>query len=192
MKRACSVDGCLRPYHANGYCSSHDHRFRRHGDPLKGKTAYGEPWRYLQNVILLMETDECINWPFARNSNGYGMVTARKHYQLVHRVICEQVNGPPPSPDHEAAHTCGKGHEACVNKRHLVWKTHAENMGDTLIHGTHVRGTRNGHAKLTDSDVMAIRRLRGVISERNLASNYGVSRGTINSLMRRRSWSWLV
>lgn len=30
----CSVDGCERPYHANGYCNTHGYHAERYGDPL--------------------------------------------------------------------------------------------------------------------------------------------------------------
>lgn len=33
----CSVAGCDKPTHANGLCSAHDNRLRRHGDPLGGR-----------------------------------------------------------------------------------------------------------------------------------------------------------
>lgn len=40
--RACSVDGCARPYRAKGFCGSHLARFTRHGDPLAGRISRGE------------------------------------------------------------------------------------------------------------------------------------------------------
>jgi hypothetical protein len=72
---------------------------------------------------LLLETDECVTWPFSRNRDGYP--SGQKH-----RWVCEKVNGPSPSARHVAAHSCDRGHEGCINKRHLEWKTHAENMRD--------------------------------------------------------------
>lgn len=35
-KRSCTVVGCNKPYHAHNFCSAHFHRWKRHGDPLKG------------------------------------------------------------------------------------------------------------------------------------------------------------
>lgn len=35
-KRICSVGGCLRYTHSQGFCSIHSHRFRRYGNPTAG------------------------------------------------------------------------------------------------------------------------------------------------------------
>ncbi|WP_292637037.1 hypothetical protein [Mesorhizobium sp.] len=48
----------------------------------------------------------------------------------VSRLVCEEVHGPPPSPDHEAAHSCDNGDLGCATKRHLSWKTPKENTAD--------------------------------------------------------------
>lgn len=36
MERACSIAGCQKPYHQNGFCSAHYGRWYRHGHPLAG------------------------------------------------------------------------------------------------------------------------------------------------------------
>lgn len=132
-ERQCSIDDCSKPIvNIRGWCSAHYQRWRAHGDPLKGRTADGEPKRYLHEVVLAYEGDECMPWPYGRYASGYGRIRG----SIVSRLVCEAVNGPPPTPKHEAAHSCGKGHEGCVTKGHLSWKTHAENMADTIAHGT--------------------------------------------------------
>jgi hypothetical protein len=46
----------------------------------------------------------------------------------VARWTCEQKNGPPPTPEHEAGHTCPGGErDDCVNPDHLTWMTRVEN-----------------------------------------------------------------
>lgn len=35
----CSVEGCERPKLQKGFCASHYHRWRRHGDPLAGNAS---------------------------------------------------------------------------------------------------------------------------------------------------------
>lgn len=39
MQRSCSVDGCERSVTARGWCDAHYRRWRRHGDPLGGRTS---------------------------------------------------------------------------------------------------------------------------------------------------------
>lgn len=46
----------------------------------------------------------------------------------VAREICQQKNGPPPTPQHEAGHTCPHGEwDICVSPFHLQWMTRVEN-----------------------------------------------------------------
>jgi len=186
-QKICSVHGCGNRHSAGGFCSRHYHRFVRHGDPLGGGTSSGEPQRHFREVVLPYDGDECLVWPFSRNSQGYATMSNK----LVSRLVCERTHGKPPSRLHEAAHSCGKGHESCVAKRHLSWKTHAENMGDKVEHGTYLRGEDQYNAKLTEDTVRQIRKLKGHYSESALAKIFGVSRGTISSAMRRKSWAWV-
>ena len=43
------------------------------------------------------------------------------------RVMLEIVEGPPPTPEHEASHLC-YGNWLCVCPDHLLWETKQENM----------------------------------------------------------------
>lgn len=146
----CSIEGCDKPAMSRGWCSAHWHRaYRNNGDPLAGRkpgAKAGEPQEYLRDVVLPYNGEDCLTWPFGRSS-GYGKIHLTGGQYLVSRVVCETVNGPPPTARHEAAHSCGKGHEGCVNPRHLSWKTPAENWADKYAHGTDNRGERNGRWK---------------------------------------------
>lgn len=189
----CEVDGCERPHHALGFCSKHSHRYARHGDPLGGGTPQGEPERYFREVVLAYEGDECLPWPFGCDESGYGRMHNDGRLQTVSRLVCEEGNGPPPTPGHQAAHSCGKGHLACVTKRHLSWKTRVGNEADRLLHGTSNRGERHGNAKLTNGEVLVIKRLlAGPMLQREIAAKFGVHIMTINNIKHERSWGWLT
>jgi hypothetical protein len=107
----------------------------------------------------------------------------------VARYVCEQANGPPPSPIHEAAHNCGKGHEGCVNPSHLRWATPKENVADTLIHGTRNRGERQGISKLTREQVLRIRSLRYKMTPLEISKIMGVTDGNIRHILAGKTWS---
>lgn len=189
-KRICSITGCDKPHVARGWCNAHHKRWRRHGDPIAGKTPYGEPHAFFEQA-LIADTTECINWPFAKTSDGRSQIWVNGRLRLAARIICERAYGTPPTPQHEAAHSCGNGHQGCINPKHLRWATRAENQSDRIIHNTHNRGERNGQAKLTESDVLNIRR-RVSLGETQaaMARYYGVGETTIGHIVRGESWAW--
>lgn len=82
--------------------------------------------------LLVAETDECVIWPHALNSKGYGLVQTNGKVQTCHSVVCAMHNGPRPTGLH-AAHRCGV--KACMNYRHIRWATPAENEADKVLHG---------------------------------------------------------
>ncbi len=142
-------------------------------------------------VVAAPASEQCVVWPFARNANGYGNVWIAGETRGVHRVVCERVNGPPPTPDHEARHSCGNGHLGCINPSHLLWGTRLENKADELLHGTRNRGSRNGQTKLTDVDVQEIRAADGTMPRHLLGAQYGVAAATVNEIVWGHTWAWL-
>lgn len=188
----CSIQGCEREHKARGWCKMHYARWSKYGDPNKTVTApTGEPANFYGNMVIAFDGDECLPWPYGTNGVGYGKLWLDGRVRYVHVLVCEHVNGPPPTPKHEAAHSCGKGHLGCVNPRHLSWKTRAENHADKLIHGTHLRGENHPSTKLTNSDARAIRSLRGSTTQREIALKFAVSEKTVNAIQMGRKWSWL-
>lgn len=153
-------------------------------------TKAHEREQYFREVVLTYDGDECLPWPYIRNVHGYGTICVDGRYKIVSRMVCEAANGPPPTPKHEAAHSCGKGHAACCAKRHLSWKTRAENMADKVEHGTHHRGERNPSAKLKKSDVEKIIWLvDGGMTQQAVADQYSISQSTVSLIVRGRLWA---
>lgn len=190
-KPICKVDGCHKRVVARGWCSAHYHRWRTHGDPLMGGTMFGKPGAFVA-AASTATIDDCIIWPFCRNRHGYGEVRIDGRRMLAHRAVCIAAYGEPPTPYHQAAHLCGNGHEGCVNWRHLAWKTASENCADKLMHGTDHRGEKHGMAKLTEADVMEIRRLRGEMTQADIGTRFGIANTTVCNIQSKRSWYWLL
>lgn len=90
--------------------------------------------------LALLETDDCIEWPFAKNTKGYGLIWIDGRVRTIHSVVCERHNGDRPTGYH-AAHHCGN--KPCMNHRHIRWATPSENERDKRIHGTHTGGPLN-------------------------------------------------
>lgn len=185
----CTIDGCDKLQRARGYCHPHLSRWYRYGDPLAGRIDCGAAMVFLETTVIPFEGDECLIWPYGRDGGGYGKVVHNGRPRNAHRVACEIVHGLPPTPKHEAAHSCGKGHEGCVNPRHLEWKTRKENHADKLAHGTHSRGERHGAAKLTAAQVLEIRASTRPLRE--LAEKYGITQSAVSSIKLRKNWAWL-
>lgn len=172
----------------------HLRRIRVHGSVDGGK-HYGGAEKFYQEVVLTDtrgHDDECLIWPFGRGSrHGYATMRNPSGSELVHRRLCEEVHGEPPTPDHEAAHSCNRGKFGCVTQGHLRWATHKENMDDKLIHGTHNRGARNWRAKLTEADIPMVRSLLGTDTYAAIGEKFGVSASTIWQIDKGNSWAWL-
>jgi hypothetical protein len=148
------------------------------------KRGEGRGVRFLHLLVGYNE-DTCVTWPFARNHNGHGQFGLDGGVYRAHRYMCELANGPPPTPDHEAAHSCGNGHNACVNPKHLSWKTRSGNQQDRVAMGRILQGSR---FKLTPEKVAEIRSLEGKVTNTELARRFGVSRGAIRMVHLRQTW----
>ena len=129
--------------------------------------------------------DECLIWPFSL-TNGYGTFGYLGELHYAHRYMCEVVNGPAPSDNHEAAHSCGNGHLGCAHPRHVSWKTKSENQADRALHGRKATG---GKGKLTPEQASEIRALKGRVKQRELALIYGVSRANISLIHAGKAWT---
>lgn len=196
--KACSVPGCKNNAHwrargALGMCSAHHQRIRRSGSAEgTGKALRGAPAEYLQTTVLGYKGQDCLIWPYSRNASGYATIYAPKgETTIVSRSVCELTHGPCPSDKHEAAHSCGKGHEGCVNPNHLSWKSSIENSDDKRCHGTFwrkSRGEAHVSAKLTENQVREIRQARGTITTAQMAARYGVKPETIKAIYSRKTW----
>ena len=184
----CSIEACGLKTYRGDLCYKHYKRKVRNGHPLAGRTFEGEPERYMREVAATYTGEECLPWPYRTNPQGYAQLTGGAN---VCRIICEAVNGPPPSPSHEAAHNCGNGADGCVNGSHLFWKTRAENEADKILHGTSNRGERCGSAKLTREQVLEIRAIGRSMLQREVAALYGVTDSSIRDILKRKRWAWL-
>ncbi|TBG78586.1 hypothetical protein ELG76_04010 [Rhizobium leguminosarum] len=190
-KSSCSISGCCEPHVARGYCNAHYRRFVKHGNPLGGRTPRGELLRFINEVVLRHFGEDCLAWPFSKGGTGYGLIKIDGKMVGAHRYVCELAHGEPPTPEHHAAHSCGRGHEGCIAPEHLSWKTPAQNHADKLIHGTHNRGERQGQSKLTEGAVREILAKKGFESQRKLAKRFDVAQSTIAYIHTGRNWAWL-
>lgn len=200
--KMCSEPSCDNPVKARGLCNKHYLQVWLAGGFQDRLIASTTEINAFLEYALKYRGKQCLPWPFARNSDGYGIMNdGDGHCIRVHCWICEQIYGPAedsavardnPGENIEVAHSCGKGHEGCINPQHLRWDTHTGNQGDRLIHGTTNRGERNGNSKLHDYEVREILRLwNDGMSKREIARRKGVSARTVGMILDQQLWKHL-
>lgn len=191
VKAPCSESACTNNAYCKGLCRMHYTRAYRAGTvcEIESKVAVkGAPLQYLTSVVLKHKDKvDCLTWPYG-TSGGYGIMRYKGRTRVVSRMVCRRVRGKPPTKQHEARHTCGKGNEACINPHHLRWSTHRRNMADTIKHGTSTQGERSTKARLTDEKVREILRIKGRHTYAELANKFNVSYSTIAYVCQGRTW----
>jgi hypothetical protein len=128
----------------------------------------------------------CWEWQRFRNDKGYGQTTYRGRLWLAHRAAWAQRHGDIPNGI-KVLHRCDN--PACVNPAHLFLGTQADNIADCVAKGRNQSGQTNGHAKLTDDQVLEIRTIdwKGA-TRKQIAARYGVSRATISHILLGTHW----
>lgn len=110
-----------------------------------------------------------------------------KEPRYLHQLVAEAFIGPRPE-GHEVAH--GDGIPSNNRLTNLRYATPAENQADKIQHGTHGFGERHPSAKLTEADVVEIRRRLSMRHrQKDIAADYGVTRGAIGSIAQGKSWA---
>lgn len=188
---SCRVCGSTKGRITMGLCSSHYHRLCRHGNPIEGAAPRPERGEPLQYLIEHMYDGCSFPWPFATcgGGAGYPQINIDGTKTTANRFVCELVNGPPPTPDHEAAHSCGN--QSCFHAGCLRWATSSENNMDKVDHGTHNRGERHSLAKISEATAHYIKFSAPRTSATTLARSIGVSATIIRHIWAERSWCWL-
>ena len=126
--------------------------------------------------LLGTKTTDCINWPFAKDRDGYGRVGKEPAHRVM-LVLKSKIRDNP----RDAAHSCGN--TSCVNPNHLSWKSRANNNKDKKRHGTWGR-------KLTEQLVREIRASADTDTE--LSRRLEIPRSTISEARKGVTWSWVV
>lgn len=143
--------------------------------------------------------DGCWLWTASKNNKGYGVIGRggkNGGMMYAHRLSWTLANPGMPLGAGLVLHMCDVRH--CVNPEHLLLGTHKDNVSDMWKKGraNHVKGERVHTAKLTATEVLAIRRLfvpwsRDANGTSGLAKRFGVSRQQIHSIISRQHWNHL-
>lgn len=197
--RICAFKDCANPAYCRGFCTKHYTRWRMHGDPSIVKPSHGpvDPWSHIPQG----DPDECWEWTGTVNKDGYGQFRLNEKTWIAPRWVLTQKVGPL-KPGEVTRHDCDN--PLCCNPSHLRRGAPRDNTRDMVNRNRHISGDRhwtkrdatqvqgvnNGEAKLTESQVVAIRDsyAAGGVTQTILAEQYGVTQNLISKIVRRRIW----
>lgn len=130
--------------------------------------------------------DECWEWQAGTSSYGYGRIgTDQSSGAYAHRVSL-RLHGIEVPDGKQVNHYCDN--PLCVNPAHLYIGTAADNMADRDEAGNYTRGEDHECAKLTDDEVVEIRkRYDQGTYQQDLAEEYGVSQAQISNIVNKKS-----
>jgi hypothetical protein len=133
----------------------------------------------------------CWLWLRSRDRKGYGFYSGitGNGSRSAHRASWEIANGPIPL-GFFVLHKCDT--PQCVNPDHLELGTHKKNMDDAKLRGLFAVGEAHPSAKLTDVDVMEIRRrLAADETQVSIAPLFNVSQSHISAIHLNKKWKHL-
>ena len=130
----------------------------------------------------IKKTNSCWIWAGTVNNVwGYGQFVCGKKQWRAHRYSWHLNRGPIPD-GMEVCHSCDV--RLCVNPDHLWLGTQLDNMRDMAKKGRSLNGQRNPMSKVSDSDVVEIRRLSATgVRQQDLADRFGLCQPHISGII---------
>lgn len=132
---------------------------------------------------------DCIIYTGHLNEHGYGQITISGKTLSAHRLSYEVHKGKI-GAGLVIRHTCDN--PPCINPKHLVLGTPADNSRDAVERRRNAFGERNAGHKLKEEQVLEIYELvqRGM-THTSLAERFSVGSSTIGRIARKESWKHL-
>ena len=130
---------------------------------------------------------DCWLWTGTIQHGGYGVLRINGKTMRAHRLAWEFEHGEIPE-NMVVMHICDN--PRCVRVSHLRLGTQLDNIADRGSKERQSHGDTHRKAKLTEADVIAIRRrfAQGDISQVAIAAKYGVHHSTIRNIVLRVTW----
>ncbi len=180
--------GCGQPAPISNYTDSRYGAVK--GQPLR--FVLGHNGRCAADVRFWEKVNKeapngCWEWMGHRDSNGYGRMNIDGEATYMHRYSYELHRGPI-QDGMFVCHQCDN--PSCVNPAHLFLGAPVENTADMLGKHRHGHGARLPQAKLTDVQVIEIRRryAQGSVTQEELAQEFGLTRAGVASITQRKTW----
>lgn len=137
--------------------------------PESGKPGKpGMRLKELNDLVNSKPVDECVEWWGSFASSGYGQLSVNGVNRRASRVAYVLSTGNTLLEDEVVRHTCNNS--KCVNPKHLVKGSQAQNQQDAVRSGRHSR------QKLKPEDVLRLRQMReGGVPRKEVAKLFGIT-----------------
>lgn len=139
--------------------------------------------------VDIREKDECWEWIGQRMSKGYGTYFFQHARILSHRYAYASTYGEFPHED-LACHDCDN--PPCCNPSHLFLGDRSANARDMVSKGRHnkngLKGERHPQSKLTEVEVLEIRKKYVIGNGKILAKEYNINDSIIYDIIARKLW----
>jgi len=124
----------------------------------------------------------CWQWTGNKDKENYGLFWYKTNNRRAHRISYILHNGEIPE-GLIIRHKCDN--PSCVNPEHLESGTQKDNIKDM-----NDRGRRKGNIKLTNDQIIEIKRLLSLnTQQREIAKQIGVSQGTVCQIKQGKRWA---
>jgi hypothetical protein len=187
LEQGCKVAGCDRTRRTRGWCRSHYNQWQRTGaEPTVPFTDVGRFYKFVAKAA----PHDCWEWQSTIKKSGYGSFWFNGRPDRAHRVSYILTYGPI-SDGLLVRHTCDN--KKCVNPSHLLLGDALDNSRDAVERDRVAFGSGNGNAKLTERQVVEIRRrVANGETQKEMARLFGVSSSAVQFIIAGRTWTRAV
>lgn len=144
---------------------------------------------FWDNVAITADSERCWLWTARIHPSGYGTKNWNGRKDQAHRVSWMINYGAIPE-GLWVLHRCDN--PTCVNPKHLFLGTRQDNIDDMVAKGRRANtiGENNPRCKITANQVREIRSryAKTKISQRELASEYGIKPTQLSRIIRHKTW----
>lgn len=175
----CKANGCTKKLKTAIYCGYHHKRLQGAG-LLKIRTPE-------EKFDALVQKNKNGCWIFQgciKNDTGYGLIEVNGKRIRAHRYSWFLRYGTMPPSNILVCHKCDN--PPCVNPKHLFLGTNADNQKDCRSKRRHQHGENHWRAKLSEQDVLKIR--KDCRTNVEIAIDYGVCYSIIGKIKRHQIW----
>lgn len=146
--------------------------------------------RFFGKVLKLPGWNNCWLWMASTYWDGYGKFYLHGKEYRAHRISWDIAFVEPLRTDQICCHKCDT--PKCVNPKHLFIGTQKDNIQDCVNKNRKFvpRGSRHTLAKLTEEDVVQIKKLLDQdLLHKEIAELFGVSRSLISHINNGDKWA---